>query len=159
MNGADVSRKVDSELFAGLIERDTTKVADALARGADPNARIENDGTPLHIAVIAGGVENVQALIQAGAKLEASDDLGRTPLHFAAFASDVNTIDALLAAGASIDAKDHNGMTPLDSAAAMSNARNAEALLRAGGHCDKSNLKWTRKRIAERLKSGGKDRS
>lgn len=55
-------------------------LAQALALGADPNARGLNGWTPLHSAAWHGGVRAMPILLDAGAEIEAANDFGDTPL-------------------------------------------------------------------------------
>ena len=89
--------------------------------GADIEARMwstdkqpDNKGmTPLHAAAAEGAPEAVIALLERGAKIEATDgQFGITPLHAAASASLENT-RILIQAGANIKAETKKGETPL----------------------------------------------
>ena len=65
------------------------------------NGRYNSDwgSTPLHLAARSGGVDTVQALVGAGANVNARNDLGVTPLHCAVDAGDTRTIELLLSRG------------------------------------------------------------
>lgn len=54
-----------------------------LAQGADPNARQENDWTPLHGAAASGDPELVALLLAHGAIRDATNDAGKTPMDLA----------------------------------------------------------------------------
>jgi len=54
-----------------------------IARGADPNARIEGGFTPLHWVAELGTAETVNALLDAGANPKARNEYGSTPFDLA----------------------------------------------------------------------------
>jgi len=51
--------------------------------------------TPLHWAALKGHEEIVEALIDAGADLNTTNNLGRTPLHWAALKGHEEIVEAL----------------------------------------------------------------
>ena len=51
--------------------------------GADPNAQDVNGNTPLHLAVVAGGLMMVSDLVENGANEHARNRAGKTPLDLA----------------------------------------------------------------------------
>lgn len=64
--------------------------------------------TPLHIVAAWGDAEAVDALVRAGADVNAVGDRGRTPL----FCTDrVEVANLLVAAGADVSHRDDQGMT------------------------------------------------
>ena len=65
--------------------------------------------TPLHFAAKMGARDQADALIAAGADLNATDRLGWTPLHFAAFHGQTSVAEVLLAAGANPNIPDFEG--------------------------------------------------
>lgn len=72
-----------------------------LGHGANANARYPAGGmTPLHDASRTGAVTSIEALLSAGAKVNATDGDGATPLHWAARNDQGEAIRVLLAAGA-----------------------------------------------------------
>ena len=72
-----------------------------------------DDLAPLHAAAFAGTVSLIEALLAAGANVNAETDHGITPLHEAAFAGHPAAVRALLAAGASANATTNHGEEPL----------------------------------------------
>jgi ankyrin repeat protein len=72
------------------------------------------DERPLHVACSRGIMEEVAALVEAGADLNAPGDVGYTPLHEAVSANHSEVVRYLLDHGASLDIKNEFGETPLD---------------------------------------------
>ena len=91
-------------------------VADCLEEGADPGARDELDGTPLHFAAhVSDNLAVILALLKAGADPNENDADNFTPLHVAAFHNrNPAIIIALLDAGADTNARSKFGLTPWD---------------------------------------------
>ena len=73
----------------------------------------------------------MQALVDARAKLEATDNNGVTPLMYAAKDGTAEVVQALVDAGAKLEATDNDGMTPLMNAAAYGTAETLQALVEA----------------------------
>jgi hypothetical protein len=67
-------------------------------------------------AVIAGDIDEIKRIIDAGAKLDAVGALDRTPLHMAAFYGRTKIAELLIAHGADVNARDQIAMTPLHAA-------------------------------------------
>lgn len=74
----------------------------------------------------------VQALVAAGADLNAPDAEGATPAHWAAENDDVLMLDVLIRGGARVDVRNRFGVTPMTLAARNGSAPMLEKLLRAG---------------------------
>ena len=93
--------------------------------------RMDEDGeTLLHIAVVGGwDVAVTQALITAGANVNAKNMAGSTPLHDAPFAKSIAVVQFLVARGAHVNAKNSNGLTPLHNAALAENVEVAQFLI------------------------------
>ena len=80
----------------------------------DVNQVGSNGDRPLHIACIRGNLEDVVALVEAGADVNAAGDLGCTPLHHAAAGSLYEIAKVLVSHGADVTAKNEFGETPID---------------------------------------------
>ncbi len=97
-----------------------------LAAGADPNIPTADGTTPLLVAAGLGGggggrrrpdgsnpaLERVKLLLDAGAKIDASNEARFTALHGAAFAGNDDVIKFLVGQRADINAQDFRGRTP-----------------------------------------------
>ena len=92
--------------------------------------------TPLYTAVKRGLSDVADALIKAGADVNAVCANGDTPLHVAARKGDVASIRALVASpNINVNVRDHGSSTPLHHAAAKGDAECVLALLSAP-YCD-----------------------
>jgi len=69
---------------------------------------------PLHVACSRGILEEVAALVKAGADVNAPGELGNTPLHEAIGQHHIKVIQFLLDHGASKEKKNEFGQVPLD---------------------------------------------
>lgn len=119
--GADVNAR-DAEGLSGLMlaanAGDLAMVKALLAAGADVNAATEAGWTALSKSVYSmelkhGFADVTQALIDAGANLEAAIGYGVRPLMLAAGYGETAIVEALLKAGADVMAKNEGGYTAL----------------------------------------------
>lgn len=94
--------------------------------GANVNVRVPHGRTALHCA--RGGAV-VDALVEAGAKIEASKCDGTTPLRRAARRADLAAAGALVRHGANVNANDSNGSTPLHYVAGRASRQNSAVLV------------------------------
>ena len=94
---------------------------------------------PLVEAAQTGDLARVNQLLDAGANLNAGNDVGYTPLHVAAKRGREAVVVLLLEAGANPNAQDGNGETPLHEAARVGSNANARLLLDAGADPNISN--------------------
>jgi ankyrin repeat protein len=69
--------------------------------------------TPLHVAAVRGDLEELEALLAAGANPGARGELGNTPLHEAVGQGHRAIAERLLKAGADRHVANDNGLTPL----------------------------------------------
>ena len=126
-----------ARLVIAVHRGDLAALARSLADGARPDATVSGV-SPLHVAISffdAGiAVAMAQALIAAGASVDARTCAGRAPLHWAAAAASSGACcEALLLAGASVNAVDGKGNTPLHDAARHGGAMDSAAQLLAAG--------------------------
>jgi ankyrin repeat protein len=69
---------------------------------------------PLHVASVRGDIDEMIALLEAGAEVNAEGELGNTPLHEAVGQGNLKPIELLLSRGASPHVKNQIGDTPMD---------------------------------------------
>lgn len=114
---------------AGNVDRALALLSEdpALVAARDANGR-----TPLHMATRGGHLAVVDALVSAGADVNAVDRDGTPPLHSAAYRGHEATLRFLLAYGAQPDARDNRGNTALVYALYASRRANVARLLEAG---------------------------
>ncbi len=88
-----------------------------IRHGADVNQVTGIGGmTPLHMAARRGSTEVAEALLDAGADIEARDKGGETPLRRAVNCGKEGMVRLLLSRGANALSTDKNGRTPMDAA-------------------------------------------
>lgn len=85
---------------------DSERATEALKQGADPNARREDDRTPLMLAAFDGHTAIVIELLDHGAEVDARDPVGRTSLMYASSGPFEATVRTLLENGADPHAVD-----------------------------------------------------
>ncbi|GAB2287431.1 hypothetical protein Dimus_021808 [Dionaea muscipula] len=134
---------------AGHAQKDAVEVL--LEHHADPNAKTDDDITPLISAVAAGSLPCLKLLIQAGANVNVSAG-GATPLHIAADNGSSEIINCLLDAGADPNVADEDGQKPIQVAAAAGNRGVVEMLLPLTSPI-KSVPEWTVDGILEYMQS------
>lgn len=147
-------------LHYAAMSNETATVEALIAAGANVNARDGYDfNSPLHYAKsgtvaqaliaagadieavgqsnwtplhAAGNPEAAKALIAAGADVNRASKYGNMPLHAAGGDGNLAVLKILIAAGAKVDARNTDGETPLHIAAEEGHANTATALLDAG---------------------------
>lgn len=80
----------------------------------DANQTGGNDDRPLHVASVRGDMEEVAALVSAGAEINVHGDLGYTPLHEAVGQGHLEVVKFLLKNGACLTALNEFGDTAAD---------------------------------------------
>ncbi len=125
-------------LFVAARSGDLETVRAALADPAAVHAtEAETGDTALHMAARAGHFDLVEALLVAGAQVDAQNGLGWTALFCAAYNHESDCgypaiVQRLIEAGADVNARITFGLTPLMLAAGGGEAAVCKALLDAG---------------------------
>jgi L-ascorbate metabolism protein UlaG (beta-lactamase superfamily) len=122
--------------IAGARERKRRGAGHAAARRRDWGCAIEGDEAELaryiHLAAAAGSQRIVDALIEKGASLDATDKSGKSLLHNAAIGGLAGLAGRLLAREANIDAVDNRGKTALHYAVSKDRGDVIDILLGGG---------------------------
>jgi ankyrin repeat protein len=121
--------KLAPDLFLAISRGNLAAVQALLARGADPNARDCFEVPVLADAAQSGDVRIVEALLRAGAKLDAPNAYG-TALTMAAYAGSAQVMKLLLARGANPNPSRPDGITVLMYAALNGDPEIVSELLR-----------------------------
>src|SRR5262245_37773142 len=102
--GADVGAKNDMGMTPLHIAQYGSIVEVLVRRGADVNAGAQNGWTPLHVQAQegedTGALEVMEALLEAGANPNLTDEEGNTPMTFAREREEPEKINLLRAHGA-----------------------------------------------------------
>lgn len=94
-----------------------TDITALIAGGTDVNAVDQQNGsTALTLATSTENVENMRALIEAGANVDHRDSYGFTALYLAVSRGNVEAVRMLVDAGASKDIPTNTGLTAVDQA-------------------------------------------
>jgi uncharacterized protein len=93
------------------------------------NTHSDFGDTPLHVAAIRGDAAMIEALLNAGAQIDAAGEHQYTPLHEAVEQGHIEAVQLLLSRGASLTSQTDDGATPLELARSMGH-RDIEILLR-----------------------------
>ncbi|OWR41527.1 fem-1 A protein [Danaus plexippus plexippus] len=99
-----------------------------------PHDRSTHSVTPLWCAAVAGRLEVLRALADAGADLDAGSDSGSTPVRSACFMTHLEVVRFLVERGADIHRANHNGGTCLINS--VQSVPLCAFLLERGAHVD-----------------------
>jgi uncharacterized protein len=119
-------------------------IADAMARGADPEARDGDGRTALMLATRANFIEAARLLIEAGADVNAKDSIRDTPYLYAGAEGRDEILRMALAAGANLRDTNRYGGTALIPACHHGHPSTVRILLETAIDIDHVNdLGWT----------------
>jgi ankyrin repeat protein len=129
---------LDDELADAVFLSDMDDVRRLLDRGADPDARDEEQRTSLMNATQDGHRELVRMLLEAGADPNLRDADGWTPLDVAVYRKALDLIWLLVHFGADVNAQDDLGISVLMRAVLASNGSTevVDLLQRWGARAD-----------------------
>ncbi|MEW5787884.1 MAG: ankyrin repeat domain-containing protein [Pseudomonadota bacterium] len=135
---------MSQDLFSAAQGGDLDGVTSRISAGADPNWTAESGDTPLMAAAGQGHLAVVQALLAAGARVDARNADEWTALFKAAYNHEQDcgyapVVKALVDAGADVNARIFYGLTPLMLAAGAGEAAVCEVLLEAGADVKAAN--------------------
>lgn len=102
------------EKFAAIVRKYNSHPEFLGVEVCDPNQKGALDDTLLHLAARAGAIEDIQALVECGANIDAIGDLGNTPLHAAALCGQLDSARALIRLGAQIATTNAFGQTAFE---------------------------------------------
>lgn len=113
--GADPSRpdaKGRTAMHEAAMASHTGWIDELMGHGVPVDIPNANNGqTPLYDALRAREPDNIDRLLDAGARLDVSDRSGKTPLHQAALINDLSSVRRFLEAGADPGVRDARGAT------------------------------------------------
>jgi len=126
-------RQAQSGLVFAAQRGDMTEVTRLIQGGQDVNqVDPQSMRTALHWAAKNNNMELMDALLAAGAMIEATDRTGRSALALAAESGSLDAIRRLIEAHADVNARDQLSGTPILWAAGLGSADAVQALLDAG---------------------------
>lgn len=108
-------------------------ISEAIASGEDINKYLTSGATFLHQAILAGDVDAVRLLLEAGADPSVQDKTSNPPLHLACMHGHPAIVRLLLEYGADVNVRGRWGETPLYWACTNKTSEIASILIEAGG--------------------------
>lgn len=137
LSAGRVSAAPDLRLVEAVKAQDRSAIR-LLVRRSDPRAAEPDGTTALHWAAYWDDRDSVALLLQAGADVNAQNDLGATPLWLAASEGRFAMVDQLLAAGAKPDLALTLGETPLMAAARAGSVESIKRLVARGADVNRA---------------------
>lgn len=130
----------DSRLVEAAAEGNAAEVAAMLEQGINPDSRSGDASVALHWAAHQNDLQLVNTLIQAGADVNLTNDLGVSALWLAAENGNLDLAQLLLSANANPELSLPSGETPLMMAARGGNAQLAQLLVTSGANVNASEI-------------------
>lgn len=107
---------------------------------ANPNAKSNKFGSPLHLATLKGNKIIVGLLLKNGSNANNKDPFGNTPVHIAASCQgNEDVLKILLENGGSVHEVNYYGLTPLHHAVKYNNFKSVEYLIEFGADVNVQN--------------------
>lgn len=100
--------------IAPMTNASGNEVGELIMSGADPQFRFEGTVPVLHLVAGSGNVGVASALVEAGADIDAQDDLGWTAVHIASAVGRVDLVEFFVAAGADVTKRSIYNRSPQD---------------------------------------------
>ncbi|XP_063609173.1 poly [ADP-ribose] polymerase tankyrase-2-like [Penaeus indicus] len=120
---------LDKSLSRAVTRKNIEKVRELLENGANPN--ISTGHVPVLLrAARDGALYVVQALLRAGADVDARSEQGNSALHEAARVGHNEVVICLVYSNAHVDAINRNGVTPLQTALSYGQVEVVQTLIR-----------------------------
>ncbi|MEU4776688.1 ankyrin repeat domain-containing protein [Micromonospora sp. NPDC023633] len=139
-----VTRPADQDLLAAASAGDPTKVREALAAGADIEARDARRRTPLLLAAANDNVEAARVLVEAGADPDALDEQHDTPWLVTGVTGSVAMLEVLLPAGPDLTMVNRYGGISVIPASERGHVDYVRRVVRTGIDVNHvNNLGWT----------------
>ncbi|CAL4065590.1 unnamed protein product, partial [Meganyctiphanes norvegica] len=132
------SENINKDLIKAVISKNAQKTREALNNGADPNIWCGHNPALIR-AARDGMLYIVQALVAAGADLNAQSEVGNSAVHVAARAGYEEIVLHLVECGAEVDSVNKYGVTPLQLALAYGKPHIARTLIRKDADIDLPN--------------------
>ena len=116
--GADLNGRARNPMREAVAEGKDDIILLLLKAGVDPDKKVINGKTALHLAVSSGQRSSTkvlvtQVLIDAGAQIDKTDNNGETALHYAAKAGQMDVFKLLVKSGADLKKANLEGKTPI----------------------------------------------
>jgi hypothetical protein len=144
-------------LIGAAMRNDASEVRRLLAAGANPNeGRFIGGATPIFFGLMHNNAEIVEAMIEKGADVKATDGSGSTTLMWAAYneRADTRLVEKLLKLGVDPNTKNKKGETALEWAQKRGYTPVVELLKKAGASDTEDVRRSIEKAIALLQKSG-----
>ncbi len=125
-------KQLNEELLGMAGTEEVGDIRKLLDRGAEVDARDEDQGTPLMRAAEGDNKKVARLLLERGADIHARDEEGKTALMHCCYGGNRKLTTLLLEAGAEIDARCREGQTALMYAAIYGGPDIIEILAEAG---------------------------